>query len=278
MTVDDFVSRLDGVRPRGTGKWTTYSSDGSDDDGRGDAVRPTTERYAADEAAHLEDDCIELTIEFAEPLPVRVSEGPHEAVVVSIRRVPLGHWKRECLRFKFKIVEVGPAHGVILSGFVNLGGAEKGDPKKKSKKPGEASKLARWWRVIADHTGGQRKQVSLAEFKQFLFQVVVTNVRTDNRGQPISDAAQGQVISEIVAIVAALGTGQPAPHPPSHSVQNDRSTTTKTSGYPRFLAGLGPFKKGSVNRCDLCNEPTAFSYGCRPFCCMHARQHAEGTK
>lgn len=243
------------------------------------AMRPTTERNAADEAAHLEDEPIGQTIEFAEPLPVRVPEGLHDATVVNIRRMPLDRWKRECLIFKFKIVEVGPAHGVILSGYVNLGGTEKGDLKKKSKKPSPASKLGRWWRIIADYTGGQRKRASLAEFKQFLFTITVTNVKIDNRGQGISDAAQGQIVSEILAIVSRLGMDQPSTHPPPHSsVQKEKSVTPKTSGYPPFIPGLGPLKKDSMNQCELCSELTCFSYGCRPLCCMHARQYTEGAK
>ena len=241
-------------------------------------MRLRTERNAADEAAHLEDEPIGQTIEFAEPLPVRVPEGLHDAIVTDVRYMELGQWKRNCLAFKFKITELSPADGIILTGFVNLGGIEKGDAKKKAQKPSPASKIARWWRVIADHTGGQRKRVSLAEFKQFLFLVVVTNVRTDNRGQPISDAAQGQIVSEIVAIVSRRRTSQPATNPPPYSAQNERSATTQTSGYPLFIVGLGPLKKSSVDRCELCSELTPFSYGCRPFCCMHARQYAEGAK
>lgn len=224
-----------------------------------------------------ENDLDELVIEFAEPLSVRVSEGPHEATVVGIRRMRLERWKRECLIFKFKIVEGGLAHNVMLCGYVNLGSAEQGDPKKKAKKPSPASKLGRWWRIIADFTGGSRSRVSLQAFKQFLFTINVTNVKIDNRGQGISDAAQGQVVSEITGIVAKLGTEQSTTYGRTHTAQDKRSTTTQTSGFPPFIPGLGPLKKDSVNRCELCSELTSFSYGCRPFCCTHANQHAEGA-
>jgi hypothetical protein len=241
-------------------------------------MRPTTKRNAADEAAHLEDEPIGQTIEFAEPLPVRVSKGVHQATITSVQLTELKRWKRWCLVVKFQLRELGPADGVVLPGYVNLGETEKGNTKKKMRKPSTASKLARWWRIIADYTGGSRTRVSPQEFKHFLFQVVVTNVETDNREQDIPDAAQGQVVSEIVAIVSRLGTGQPATHPAPHSAQNERSATTQTSGYPPFIFALGTLKKGSVNRCERCSELTSFSYGCRPFCCMHARQHAEGAK
>ena len=228
---------------------------------------------AAQVPVHLENDLNGLTIEFADPLPLRVPEGIHDAIITSIRLLDLKRWKRSCLVFKFKIQELGPANGIILPGYVNLGTKDS----QQRTKPSTASKLARWWRVIADHTGGQRKRVSLREFKHFLFQIRVVNVKTDNREQDIPVAAQGQTVAEIAAIVQRLGTGQPAIQPPD-LVHNETPATTQTSGFPPFIPGLGPLKKDAIHRCEGCDHLTAFSYGCRPFCCMHARQHAKGAK
>ena len=233
----------------------------------------TSRPPAAEVAAQLENDLNGLTIEFADPLPMRVPEGIHDAIITSIRLLELNRWKRSCLVFKFKIQELGPANGVILPGYVNLGTKDR----HQAAKPSTASKLARWWRVVADHTGGQRKRVSLREFRHFLFQVRVANVKTDNREQDIPDAAQEQIVAEIAAIVQRLGTGQPATQPPD-LVHNERPVTTQTSGYPPFIPGLGPLMKHAIHRCEECDELTAFSYGCRPFCCTHARQHAEGAR
>jgi hypothetical protein len=144
------------------------------------------------------------TIELAEPLPMPVTEGPHMAVVVAIRRVTLPHWKRATLVFRFRLTELGPAHGVCLPGYVNLGG---GDTPAKSSRPRSDSKLARWWRIIANFTHGRRDRVALSAFKDFVFEVEVTNVRTDNRGHAIAEAAQGQKVSEITAIVQCLTKG-----------------------------------------------------------------------
>ena len=194
-----------------------------DDDGRHDV---------ANEAAHPEDEPIEQIIEFAEPLPVSVSKGEHQATITSVRLVELKRWKRWCLVVKFQLRELGPADGVVLPGYVNLGETDKDNTKKKMRKPSPASKLARWWRIIANSPGDCRTKVSLPEFKQFLFQVHVTNVETDNRGRDIPEAGQGQEVSEIVAIVSRLGRGQLTTHPPPHSVQNERSAAIQTSGYP----------------------------------------------
>jgi hypothetical protein len=218
-----------------------------------------------------------LTIEFADPLPVRVSNGVHQAIITSVRLIELKRWKRSCLVFKFQLRELGPAEGVVLPGYVNLGDTEKGHHRKKMCKPSAASKLGRWWRIIADYTGGSRTRVSLREFKQFLFEVVVTNIAKDNRERDIPPAAQAQVVSEIEAILSRLSTGQPTTHRPPQLAEDVRSTTTQTSGFPRIIPGLGPLKKDAVSRCEQCHEWTAFSYGCRPLCCMHARQHVEGT-
>lgn len=158
-------------------------------------------------ARKLEEEFALETIELAEPLPIHVTEGKHTAVVVAIRRVTLKHWKREALVFRFRLTELSPANGVSLPGYVNLGGDGKGDAQAKSGRPKPDSKLARWWRIIADHTGGRRDRVTLSAFKRFLFEVEVSNVRTDNRGTTIADAAQGQKVSEITAIVQRLTKG-----------------------------------------------------------------------
>ena len=207
----------------------------------------------------LEDEFDELIIEFAEPLPVRVSEGLHQAIVLSVREKELNRWKRSCLVFKFKMQELGPAHGIILPGFVNLGT----NHRQQKTKPSPASKLSRWFRIVADYTGGQRKRVFLPEFKRFLFRVIVTNVRSDNREQKIPDAAQGQIVAEIDSIVQQLGTGQLA--------------TTATTGWPKFINGLGPMRADGVDRCEQCTELTPFSYGCRRFCYTHAQLQAGGA-
>lgn len=158
-------------------------------------------------ARKLEEEFTLETIELAEPLPIPVTEGPHMAVVVAIRRVALKHWKRDMLVFRFRLTELSPAHGVCLPGYVNLGGDGKGGAQAKSSRPKPDSKLARWWRIIANFTRGRRDRVTLSEFKHFLFEVEVSNVPTDNRGHAIADAAQGQKVSEIIAIVQRLTKG-----------------------------------------------------------------------
>jgi hypothetical protein len=168
----------------------------------------------------------------------------------------LKRWKRSCLVFKFKIQELGPAHGIILPGYVNLGTNDR----QQTTKPPTASKLARWWRVIADHTGGQRKRVSLREFRHFLFQIRVVNVKTDNREQDIPDAAQGQIVAEIAAVAQRLGTGQ--------------SATTPPQGFPPYIKGLGPLKRDVIDRCEQCSELVSFTYGCRRLCRTHAQWQA----
>ena len=59
--------------------------------------------------------------------------------------------------------------------------------------------------------------------------------------------------------------------------QSDGPSTTGHSGFPSFIVGLGPFKRDALNKCEVCAEPTSFSYGCHPLCCTHARQKVEST-
>jgi hypothetical protein len=137
------------------------------------------------------------TIDLAEPLPIRVSAGPHTATIVGCRRLPLPQWNRASRVFRFRLTELSPADGVVLAGYAT-------EQKETNGKLKANSKLARWWRIIADYTGGRRDRIVLTEFTRFLFEVLVENVRTDNRGRAIPEAGQMQVVSEIVAIVQEL--------------------------------------------------------------------------
>lgn len=148
-------------------------------------------------ARKLEEEFALETIELAEPLPIHVKEGPHTATIVGYRQLPLPQWSRISRVFRFRLTELSPADGIVLPGYVNEEKADNGKLK-------TGSKLARWWRVIADYTGGRRDRIVLAEFRHFLFEISVTNVRTDNRGRSIPEAGQGQVVSEIVSIVQEL--------------------------------------------------------------------------
>jgi hypothetical protein len=158
-------------------------------------------------ARKLEEEFALETIELAEPLPIHVTAGPHMAVVEGIRRVTLTHWKRDALIFRFRLTELSPANGVSLPGYVNLGETGMDGRRPKSGKPKPNGKLGRWWRIIADYTGGRRDRVVLSEFKHFLFEVLVDNVRTDNRQHDIPQAGQGQAVFEIAAIVQHLTKG-----------------------------------------------------------------------
>ncbi|MDK2745306.1 MAG: hypothetical protein NDI90_20590 [Nitrospira sp. BO4] len=215
---------------------------------------------AEEVARRLEAELTIGTIELAETIPQRVTPGIHTAVVLNVRVVEYKQYKRCGLKYQFRLAEIGQDNGVILPGYVNLGSLG-GDGRSRRFKPSAGSKLARWWRVIADHTGGHRKRVMLSEFQNFLFEVVVINVATDSRQRDIPEAARGQAVSEIASIVQRLGEPSPLP-----------------KGYPRFIDGFGPLRADGTDRCEHCQELTPFSYGGRRLCLTHAHQQSGGER
>jgi len=164
---------------------------------RGHAQHPIGGSPKQTENVHDDDSHIFL----AEPIPMRVSEGEYEAICLSVKRVPLDKWKREALFFCFQIKELGPADGVKLRAYVNLGSSQK----KKITAPSPSSKLGRWWRTLLSFDPSLNCQVvSTKAFKEFLFRVRVTNVRQDNRQQAVPEAGQCQVVTEIVSVLGRL--------------------------------------------------------------------------
>jgi hypothetical protein len=149
-------------------------------------------------------------IQLADPIQPKIPCGEYDAICVSVRRAILPNWNRAVLLFQFQLRQVGPAHGVLLPGYVNLGSTREDKRQSRNhvllKRPSGRSKLARWWRIILHFDANlSRKDVDVRVFRRFLYRVLVTNVENDNRQRPVAFAGQYQVISEIVAVVQQLG-------------------------------------------------------------------------
>jgi hypothetical protein len=146
-------------------------------------------------------------IELSEPLQPPIPPGEYDAICLSVNAVDLKSYKRKAWFFRFQIIQMGPAGGVLLDGFANLGPID--DSKMFAKSTGKRrreSKLIRWWRIIcAFDPDCSRKYISQRAFKKYLFRVLVSNVETDNRQRPIPKAGQYQKVDEITAVISRLG-------------------------------------------------------------------------
>lgn len=130
----------------------------------------------------------------------RVPPGNYSAECLKIRKVERREWRRTYWQFCFRLRGIGPENGVVLPGFVNV-------PRKG--KLSAYSKLGRWARIIAAYTGGRADRVSMRAFGDFFFTVQVDTVTTTNsKGNkkpfPLPEAAQYEVVSEILDIVGRL--------------------------------------------------------------------------
>ncbi len=149
-------------------------------------------------------------IQLSEPVQPTIPPGEYDAVCLCVTSVILKTWKRRAWFFRFQIKEMGPADGVLLDGFANLG------PTDDSKQSSESStrrrretKLLRWWRIICNFDQEcSRKYIAQRTFKKYLFRVRISNVKTDNRQRAISEVGQYQIVEEIVGVVSRLGGSQ----------------------------------------------------------------------
>ena len=148
-----------------------------------------------------------LDMEFEiDAAPIRVTPGHYAAECLKITKVDQRQWHRTYLQLRFRLRGIGPENHVILPGFVNV-------PKKGKLSP--YSKLGRWARIIAAYTGGRADRVTMKAFGQFLFTVKVetvtkANSKDDRKPFTLPEAAQYEIVSEILDIVGrlALRTGQ----------------------------------------------------------------------
>lgn len=153
-------------------------------------------------------------IELDEPIQPRIASGDYDAICLSVIPVDLKVWHRKAWFFRFQIKEVGPAHNVMLEGFVNLGETESGKPKK-TNTPAHAfkrkreTKLVRWWRILMTFDPTlSANQVDRRVFKKYAYRIRVSNVETDNIRRKLPAAGQYQKVDEIVAVIAKLGTSK----------------------------------------------------------------------
>ena len=140
---------------------------------------------------------VELEIDAA---PVRVAPGNYAAECLKITKVDRREWRRTYWQFRFRLRGIGRENHVILPGFVNI-------PRKG--KVSAYSKLGRWARIIAAYTGGRADRVTMKAFGQFLFTVKVetvtqANSKGDKKPFTLPEAAQYEVVSEILDIVGQL--------------------------------------------------------------------------
>ena len=150
-----------------------------------------------------------------EPLAPIVKPGEYWAVVTAVKRVMrFGH---AVAQFRFKVVTMGPAYGVSLSGYCSL-------PLKKKDRVPAGSKFSSWARTLAAFTGCSPSHMSLGAFKAFWFTVKVETVTRNHRQQALNSRDQYSVVSDIVEVVGKISELPPNnDQPGSHSQDEDAS-------------------------------------------------------
>lgn len=132
-------------------------------------------------------------------IPDRVTPGQYTVECLKVSKIVRKEWRRTYLQFRFRLRGMGPENMVELPGFANF-------PRGKCS---AFSKLGRWTRIVAAYTGGRSTRVSLKQFGEFLFTVNVetvqkANSRSDRKPFTLPEAAQYEVVSEILGIVGRL--------------------------------------------------------------------------
>jgi len=202
-------------------------------------------------------------IPWADDLPPRIDEGEYDAVVRSMKKVT--RYRLATVETWWRLLLPDSSEKIELPSYCNLG------PVAYAKiRPG--SKLASWQRAMANFTRGNPRHVTLKCFREFWFRVTVRTVTRNTKG-PLHARDQYSVVDDILRVCGKLSDLSADGLPPLLSTQEARSTDTQ--GYPQIITGLGPLRKDALNRCEHCDEPTAFSYGGHPLCCTHAKQRAD---
>ena len=137
------------------------------------------------------DDDNEDLIPWAEDLPPLVEPAEYDARCLQVKTHT--HYRQVKVNFLFEILTEGHAFGVYLRGYCPL-----------TTPLSPHSKLAGWFRVIAQYTGYRPSKIPLKAFRDYWFRVRVTTVLTDHRQQPLAPCNQYSRVEDIVSIVGPL--------------------------------------------------------------------------
>lgn len=159
-------------------------------------------------------DWADSVIELDEPIQPRIPTGEYDAICLSVIPIDLTTWRRKAWCFRFQIKQIGPAHDVVLEGFVNLGETEN-SKRKQPKTPSQTfkrkreTKLVKWWRILMTYDPTlSAKRIDPKVFRKYVYRILVSNVETDSRQQKVAPAGQYQKVDQIVSVIGKFGVSR----------------------------------------------------------------------
>jgi len=130
--------------------------------------------------------------------PVLITPGVYEAVVVDWKVNYNPYFRRHILRMHFRIVAMGPFHGVILPAWFNV----KESKGKTTVKAGWKSDFLRMYQACFDIKLERKDRIPMSSFDSVLLKVEVMTIAKDTKGQPLAKINQYSRVKRCIEVMS----------------------------------------------------------------------------
>ena len=130
--------------------------------------------------------------------PVLITPGTYEAVMVDWKVNYNGYFRRHILLMHFRIVAMGPSHGVILPAWFNV----KESKSKTTVKAGWKSDFLRMYQACFDTKLDRKDRIPMSSFDSVLLKVEVMTIAKDTKGQPLAKINQYSRVKRCIEVIS----------------------------------------------------------------------------
>ena len=108
------------------------------------------------------------------------------------------YFRRHILLMHFRIVEMGPSHGVILPAWFNV----KESKSKTTVKAGWKSDFLRMYQACFDIKLDRKDRIPMSSFDSVLLKVEVMTIAKDTKGQPLDKINQYSRVKRCIEVIS----------------------------------------------------------------------------
>ena len=130
--------------------------------------------------------------------PVLITPGTYEAVMVDWKVNYNPYFRRHILLMHFRIVAMGPSHGVILPAWFNVQESKT----KTTVKAGWKSDFLRMYQACFDIKLERKDRIPMSSFNSVLLKVEVMTIAKDTKGQPLAKINQYSRVKRCIEVIS----------------------------------------------------------------------------
>ena len=129
--------------------------------------------------------------------PVLITPGIYEAVMVDWKVNYNPYFRRHILLMHFRIVAMGPSHGVILPAWFNVNESKS----KTTVKAGWKSDFLRMYQACFGIKLDRKDRIPMSSFNSALLKVEVMTIAKDTKGQPLAKINQYSRVKRCIEVL-----------------------------------------------------------------------------